>query len=201
LGKIDSIENPGTTLPPLSQAKSSTVRKSCGYLGSFWDGALIYDDFKRVFEKDEELLVRELVDLPRCAAERKVNQMVNRIRLVKVHVCLLGALSRMTPRLFGKRRSRARIMVDLDSIMGVRVEFGLSRGDMPDPEEFARCLNNFPDFSVFPSTDRDLIEKWKFPTSSARPIPLDWVEGLSSESEGKMNPRIKRPSFRSPLCF
>ncbi len=130
------------------------------YLGSFWNGALIHDDFKRVFEKDERLLVRELVDLPRCAAERKVNQMVSRIRLVKVHVCLLGALSRMTPLLFGKGRSRARIMADLDSIMdGVRVEFDLSRGDMPDPGEFARCLDNFPDLGVFPPTDRDLIEK------------------------------------------
>jgi hypothetical protein len=129
------------------------------YLGSFWNGALINDDFKRMFDKDEKLLVRELVDLPRCAAERKVNQMVNRIRLVKVHVCLLGALSRMTPRLFGKKKSRARILDDLDSIMdNVRVEFDLSKGDMPDPEEFARCLKNFPDFGVFPPTDRNLIE-------------------------------------------
>ncbi|KAL3796065.1 hypothetical protein ACHAW5_007848 [Stephanodiscus triporus] len=129
------------------------------YLGSFWNGALINDDFKRMFDKDEKLLVRELVDLPRCAAERKVNQMVNRIRLVKVHVCLLGALSKMTPRLFGKRRSRAKILDDLDSIMdNVRVEFDLSKGDMPDPEEFARCLKNFPDFGVFPPTDRNLIE-------------------------------------------
>ncbi len=130
------------------------------YLGSFWNGALINDDFERMFEKDEKLLVQELVDLPRCAAERKVNQMVNRIRLVKVHVCLLGTLSKMTPRLFGKKRSRARLLGGLDSIMdNVRVEFDLSKGDMPDPEEFARCLNNFPDFSVFPPTDRDLIEK------------------------------------------
>jgi hypothetical protein len=121
---------------------------------------LINDDFKRMFEKDEKLLIQELVDLPRCAAERKVNQMVNRIRLVKVHVCLLGTISKMTPRLFGRKRSRARILGGLDSIMdNVRVEFDLSKGDMPDPEEFARCLNNFPDFSVFPPTDRDLIEK------------------------------------------
>lgn len=146
--------------PPLAGKIFDSPEVVRVYLGSFWNGALINDDFKRVFEKDEKLLVRELVDLPRCAAERRVNQMVNRIRLVKVHVCLLGALSRMTPRLFGKKRSRARIMDDLDSIMdGVRVEFGLSRGDMPDPEEFARCLNNFPDFSVFPPTERDLIEK------------------------------------------
>jgi len=128
------------------------------YTGSYWNGALINNDFGRMFEKDEKLLVRELVDLPRCAAERKVNQMVNRIRLVKVHVCILGTLSKMTPRLFGKKSSREKILSELDLIMDtVRVEFGLSHGDMPCPNEFAQCLKNFLDFSVFPSTDRALI--------------------------------------------
>ena len=113
-----------------------------------------------MFEKDEKLLVRELLDLPRCAAERKVNQMVNRIRLVKVHVCLLGILSKMTPRFFGKKKSRDNILRCLDAIMdNVRMEFDLSKGDMPDPKEFTRCLINFPDFSVFPPADRALIKQ------------------------------------------
>ena len=130
------------------------------YTGSYWNGALINDDFERMFVKDEKLLVRELIDLPRCAAERRVNQMVNRIRLVKVHVCILGTISKMTPRLFGKKKSREQILSDLDMIMEhVRVEFDLSKGDMPDSEEFARCLKNFPDFSVFPPTDRALISR------------------------------------------
>jgi hypothetical protein len=59
---------------------------------SYWNGALLNNDFQRMFEKDEKLLVRELLDLPRCAAERKVNQMVNRIRLVKVSWLLNGQI-------------------------------------------------------------------------------------------------------------
>ena len=130
------------------------------YTGSYWNGALINNDFERMFGKDEKLLVRELVDLPRCAAERRVNQIVNRIRLVKVHVCILGTLSRMTPRLFGKKKSREQLLNELDLIMdNVRVEFDLSKGDMPDPHEFAKCLKNFPDFSVFPPTDKALIRR------------------------------------------
>ncbi|KAL7545618.1 hypothetical protein ACHAWF_008974 [Thalassiosira exigua] len=130
------------------------------YTGSYWNGALINDDFKRMFEKDETLLVKELVDLPRCAAERKVNQIVNRIRLVKVHICILGTLRRMTPLWFGKKKSREQILLDLEYIMdSVRVEFDLSKGDMPDPHEFARCLNNFPDFSVFPPISNALIDR------------------------------------------
>lgn len=36
------------------------------YTGSYWNGALINHDFESMFDKDEQLLVRELVDLPRC---------------------------------------------------------------------------------------------------------------------------------------
>jgi hypothetical protein len=35
------------------------------YTGSYWNGALINHDFESMFDKDEQLLVRELVDLPR----------------------------------------------------------------------------------------------------------------------------------------
>lgn len=41
----------------------------------------------------------------------------------------------------------------------VRVEFDLSKGDMPNSVEFAKYLKNFPDFSVFPQTDKDLINR------------------------------------------
>ena len=130
------------------------------YTGSYWNANLVHDDFERMFEKDEELLVKELMDLPRCAAERKVNQMVNRIRLVKVHICILGTLRRLTPLFSGRKRSREHILNDLASIMdNVRVGFDLSKGDMPDPQEFAKCLKNFPDFSVFPPIDRALISR------------------------------------------
>lgn len=130
------------------------------YTGSYWNGSLINEDFSKMFTKDEKLLVRELVDLPRCSAERKVNQMVNRIRLVKVHVCILGTIRKMTPRIFGKKRSREQILNDLESIMdNVRVEYDLSKGDMPDAGEFGQCLSNFPDFSVFPGIDKALISR------------------------------------------
>jgi len=130
------------------------------YTGSYWNGELANDDFKLMFERDEKLLVRELVDLPQCAVDKKVNQIVKRIRLVKVHVCILGTLRKMTPFWFGKKNSREQLLNDLDSIMDdVRMKFDLSNGDMPDPQEFAQCLKKFPDFSVFPSIDKALISK------------------------------------------
>lgn len=130
------------------------------YTGSYWNGALVHDNFQQMFETDEQLLVKELLDLPRCSAERKMNQIVQRIRMVKVLVCVLGTLREMTPLWFGKEGSRERIVNNLAPIMEeVRVKFGLSKGDMPDPESFAECLKPFPDFSVFPSVDKALIRQ------------------------------------------
>jgi hypothetical protein len=86
--------------------------------------------------------------------------MVNRIRLVKVHICILGTIRQLTPSFFGKKKARDQIINDLQTIMeNVRVQFDLSKGDMPDPVEFARCLEHFPDFSVFPSIDNVLIRR------------------------------------------
>ena len=66
----------------------------------------------------------------------------------------------MTPAFFGKNKSRNQILSDINAIMeNVRVQFDLSKGDMPDPIEFARCLENFPDFGVFPSIDFGLIRR------------------------------------------
>jgi hypothetical protein len=66
----------------------------------------------------------------------------------------------MTPSFFGKRKSREHIMNNLHAIMeNVRVQFDLSKGDMPDPNDFAKCLENFADFSVFPTIDNTLIRR------------------------------------------
>ncbi len=152
------------------------------YTGSYWNGNLINDDFEKMFSKDEKLLVRELIDLPRCAAERKVNQMVNRIRLVKVHICILGTIRNMTPRFFGKKRSREQILTELDVILdNVRVEFNLSKGDMPDAKEFAANLIKFHDFSVFPPINRSLIERLDSLVEKDIPEIVSQADDVSSD--------------------
>jgi len=152
------------------------------YTGSFWNGALINSDFAKMFDKDEKLLVRELMDLPRCASERKVNQMVNRIRLVKVHVCILGTIRRLTPRFFGKKSSREEILNDIETIMDdVRIQYDLSQGDMPNPNEFRECLEKFSDFSVFPKTDLALVKKLDFLLDTAIPDIVNNAEIVVSD--------------------
>ena len=49
-----------------------------------WDQPLVHAEYKTMFKHDESLLVEELKNLPSSAAARKINDMVKRIRLVKV---------------------------------------------------------------------------------------------------------------------
>jgi GTPase SAR1 family protein len=166
------------------------------YTGSYWNGTLINNDFEKMFTKDEKLLVRELMDLPRCAAERKVNQMVNRIRLVKVHICILGTIRNMTPRFFGKKRSREQILNELNVILdNVRVEFNLSKGDMPCPKEFASNLKKFHDFSVFPPINGSLIDRLDSLIEKDIPEIVNEADVVSSDSQtGRDENKFELPS-------
>jgi len=172
------------------------------YTGSYWNGNLINNDFEKMFTKDEKLLVRELIDLPRCAAERKVNQMVNRIRLVKVHICILGTIRNMTPRFFGKKRYREQILAELDVILdNVRVEFNLSKGDMPDAKEFAANLNKFHDFSVFPPINRSLIKKLDSLVEKDIPEIVSQADVVSSETlMSQVDEKIEQPSAKEEVA-
>eukprot|EP00984_Skeletonema_dohrnii_P007989 scaffold2944_cov155-Skeletonema_dohrnii-CCMP3373.AAC.6 len=172
------------------------------YTGSYWNGNLINNDFEKMFTKDEKLLVRELIDLPRCAAERKVNQMVNRIRLVKVHICILGTIRNMTPRFFGTKRSREQILAELDVILdNVRVEFNLSKGDMPDAKEFAANLNKFHDFSVFPPINRSLIKKLDSLVEKDIPEIVSQADVVSSDAlMSQVDEKIEQPRAKKEVA-
>jgi GTPase SAR1 family protein len=128
------------------------------YTGSYWDKPFCNTDFSDMFEDDERLLMRELINLPSTSTERKVNNLVKRIRLVKVHICILGYLRKQMPRWFGKGYAREKLMLELDQVFErVRTQYVLSAGDMPDVEEFRKCLEDFDDFTVFPIPDRKTL--------------------------------------------
>jgi len=56
------------------------------YIGSFWDQPLVYEDNATLFEMEERDLMRDLRDLPRNSAVRKINELVKRVRICKVHI-------------------------------------------------------------------------------------------------------------------
>lgn len=121
------------------------------YVGSFWEQPLKHTDFRHMFVEDERLLVDELMGLPMVAAERKVNEMVRRIRMVKVHVCLLSLVRRKLRGFGGRRKNRDAIISALKNIVrNAKIEFNLSDGDIPNLELFADKLMAHSDWSIFP---------------------------------------------------
>mmetsp|Transcript_51302 Transcript_51302/g.76140 ORF Transcript_51302/g.76140 Transcript_51302/m.76140 type:complete len:321 (+) Transcript_51302:344-1306(+) len=122
------------------------------YTGSFWNRRLVHNDFKDMFQSDEKLLTDELKNLPMVAAERKVNEFVKRVRLVKVFVCILVKVRRNMRGIFGmKQWTKEKLVIALKQIfMDTKIEYGLSEGDMPDVESFAEKLLAIHDFNIFP---------------------------------------------------
>merc|ERR1719343_820238 len=63
------------------------------YIGSFWDEPLSNDEQRRLFESEENDLYTHLAQLPRSAAVRKLNDLIKRVRLAKVHAHLIDHLN------------------------------------------------------------------------------------------------------------
>merc|ERR1711939_1052192 len=81
------------------------------YIGSFWDKPINEKGMlnKELFEAEAKDLVEDLRTLPRNSAIRKVNELVKRARLAKVHALLIGHLRDEMPSVFGKEKAQAKL--------------------------------------------------------------------------------------------
>ncbi|ROT77989.1 hypothetical protein C7M84_003308 [Penaeus vannamei] len=67
------------------------------YVGSFWNQPLRYDINRSLFEAEEQDLFADLQSLPRNAALRKLNDLIKRARLAKVHAYIISELKKEMP--------------------------------------------------------------------------------------------------------
>jgi len=152
------------------------------YTGSFWDEPLVHDDFEEMFQSDESLLLRELTSLPDCAAERKVNAMVQRIRLVKVYICLLDHLRRKSRGAIRKERTQRRLISNLKEVFEeVQIKYNLPKGDMPNIEEFSSRLEEIENFSTFPKVSRQLLSEIDELIIQTIPAIMEGSVGVTNE--------------------
>jgi len=163
------------------------------YTGSYWDEPLVHDDFENMFESDEWLLINELVNLPKSCAERKVNEVVKRIRIIKVHVCILSYLKYQMPRWFGKKKVQEALISDLEQIFDiVRIEYNLSEGDFPDVNDFRECLADVEDFSSFMSADRKILGLLDDLLLHQIPNIMKGAAGITDSNTPRKTPKKKR---------
>ncbi|XP_063233844.1 EH domain-containing protein 1 [Bacillus rossius redtenbacheri] len=128
------------------------------YIGSFWDQPLRYDVNRRLFEDEEQDLFRDLQSLPRNAALRKLNDLIKRARLAKVHAYIISALRKDMPTVFGKDGKKKELIKNLGQIYDqIQREHQISPGDFPDIKKMQELLVHH-DFTKFHPLKPRLLE-------------------------------------------
>lgn len=119
------------------------------YIGSFWDQPLRYDVNRRLFEDEEQDLFKDLQSLPRNAALRKLNDLIKRARLAKVHAYIISELRKEMPSVFGKDAKKKELIKNLGQIYEkLQREHQISQGDFPEIKKMQDVLINM-DFTKF----------------------------------------------------
>lgn len=62
------------------------------YIGSFWNQPYQNEEFRKLFEAEQTDLFKDLMLLPKNNAIRKINELVKRSRLAKVHAYIISYL-------------------------------------------------------------------------------------------------------------
>ena len=127
------------------------------YLGSFWDQPLHYDMNRRLFELEEQDLFNDIQSLPRNATVRKLNDLIKRARLVKVHAYIMAHLKEKMPAVFGKDSKKEKLIKNLGNIFQtIQKEHQISAGDFPNLERMQEFLKD-QDFSKLKTIKSNLI--------------------------------------------
>jgi len=127
------------------------------YVGSFWDQPLFYQDNRELFEMEEKDLMNDLRDLPRNSALRKINELVKRTRLLRVHACLIGYLKEQMPMFMGREKMQEKLLRDLPTVFRTVLKtHHLAPGDFPDIDHFRNRLLDM-NFGKFPKVKSKLL--------------------------------------------
>ena len=89
---------------------------------------------------EEQDLFQDLQSLPRNAALRKLNDLIKRARLAKVHAYIISALRKDFPTVFGKDSKKKELIKNLGQIYEqIQREHQISPGDFPDIKKMQVC--------------------------------------------------------------
>ena len=130
------------------------------YVGSHWSAAeSTHTDNKNLINMEMKDLLEDLYTLPRYSAIRKVNDLVKRCRLARVHAHLLATLRNEMPSVFGKSSKQAELIHRMPTIFTkVQKMTNLPPGDFPDIEKFKNGLAEM-DFTKLPKLSQRLMDK------------------------------------------
>ncbi|RDD38949.1 EH domain-containing protein 1 [Trichoplax sp. H2] len=128
------------------------------YIGSFWDQPLQHEANRKLFEAEQLDLFEDIQSLPRNTALRKLNDLIKRARLAKIHAFILCELKKKIPTVFGRHLKKEALLNMLPEVYKiVQQEYNIPPGDFPDINEYKEKLRVF-DWSKIPAMKVKAIE-------------------------------------------
>lgn len=101
-------------------------------------------DHHELLVSEHKDLLEELYNLPKNAAIRKVNDVIKRARLARVHAYILNHLRSQMPTVFGKSAKQERLIRHLaGEFTAVQRLYNLPIGDFPEYQRFQERLCSF----------------------------------------------------------
>lgn len=117
-----------------------------------------FDANRRLFEAEEQDLFADIQSLPRNAALRKLNDLIKRARLAKVHAYIISSLRKEMPSMFGKDSKKKDLIKHLSNIYAeIERDHHIPIGDFPDIREMQEKLLQF-DFTEFNPLRKPLVD-------------------------------------------
>jgi GTP-binding protein EngB required for normal cell division len=151
------------------------------YIGSFWDGPCQNIDLEPFFRAEQSDLLRDLHELPRNAAVRKVNELIKRVRMARVHALIIGHLKGKMP-FFGQASKQKQLLENLaDEFYEVMKKTRLPQGDFPNLQRFKEVASTY-DFGKFPKFNEKMMEVADTALSAGIP---DLLRQLADEQDAK----------------
>ncbi|CAM2110414.1 EH domain-containing protein 2 [Caretta caretta] len=153
------------------------------YIGSFWAEPLLVSDNRRLFELEEQDLFQDIQNLPRNSALRKLNDLVKRARLVRVHAHIISHLKKEMPSVFGKDNKKKHLIAKLPVIFAkIQLEHHISPGDFPDCGKMQELLM-VHDFTKF---------------HALKPRLLDGLDEMLTSDIAKLMPLLRQEELEMP---
>ncbi|XP_004293342.1 PREDICTED: EH domain-containing protein 1-like [Fragaria vesca subsp. vesca] len=118
------------------------------YIGSFNDKPVNEEAVgpmgRELFEMEQGDLLADLVDIPKKACDRQINEFVKRARAAKIHAYIISHLKKEMPAMMGKSKTQKRLLENLEEEFAkVQREYHLPPGDFPNVEQFREVLSNY----------------------------------------------------------
>ena len=128
------------------------------YIGSFWDRPMQDSSNRQLFEMEQEDLFADIQTLPRTAAVRKLNELIKRAKLAKVHAIILAHLRSEMPTLFGKQTKKEQLIKELAIVFNtLHKRNNIPAGDFPSVKKMQSQLMEH-DFGSFQKLNVQLLE-------------------------------------------